>query len=1235
MSYTIRKLSEMTDEASFERLATAILRDARLEYASLLHPGVNTEDKTVKSPVDGIGFVSGAKPSHMIAAHHTTCTRDGLRKKWLHNPASVTPRKSGRPTMPAGDLIKTAEIVDAERIRDATLRATLILTTNQEPPDDLVRDTQAEGKTRGIDIDIWSVSRLAHELDNTPSGQWLRYQYLGIEQERLSQELLAKLSRDSLDIHRPDDDPNAWVSTSLDRDIAEAVQEQDALFIIAESGLGKSVACYKRLEQHVVGGGFGLTLPHQVVNAALTIEQAAEAALLQLHPKLVAGAGLDALSFCSADHPLLMVVEDINRSGQGPFLAEKLVKWSSVGKASGSSDNASGRRPDRGRWRLLCPIWPEIVASLSDTTQKQIQSLAVVGAALTMQEGREAVQRRARLKGLLLSDLDADGVSEALGHDPLLIALHEPGDEPQPERVIEQFIDASAERLANKRGECTASDYRAALRSMAGAMLSHRELAPSWPALLGWVAGSSDTSAMLRHLVHHGEIIRPSGPATKENIAFRHDRVRDALFSEAIASMIRSGTLSDDLRGEPYFAEGIGAALLYDEIPLAVVDLVLAANPLALFHALRLFREPSTAIHHAVLSAIEIWLADAKTHAPQNSHLRREALAALSRTESSRVIGLVRKFKDTIWTAWQALFINGDIAGGLQLCLEVEPGVGAIWRDRQIEHAKIRFGSKLKTSISQLLRKPDLDSSARVGALRLAGYLADPQLAESIETSWNLDVQKDNHLKDYLWAAAQCCGNDPDRFLGPVCESWAALPSDRNDNMPSPRDDLAAHEVRWAFHKNIPVSAIDYFIRRAKGDDLRWQITYMLHGLDHPFAVEFVIRELAETDRQLEGTKKFSPFSVSATDDWRRRQEDQGRPMSRESRDRLLSLWQNQQNDKYIRKQAFRFWATSETDEDLNILRSVDSSGPLAESALWERLKRSDHTAVPGLLLKLKGETNKRSYWWQYARAIWCGELRDALEEELSARRASASRAWGTTSDTDHQISQLIMALPSSQAEALLLEHCDHLQFSDGFLQAALYVATPSLLGHVEQAMKSCPNPRAMFKHIHFHYGIRTQGRAGVTDRRQFEGLGPYLDYMEDSTIYTFWEQCNEHGWLDLRRKFFDHRLSNKYGRAYVGENQIISSLERLVLDKQVHWIDYWIEDYLKSGISPAEVITIIGKWLATQKTFAALQLAAFAILHVGRREDLQLLTLSIDPKDAADVLRTDTAFGVKRRSLG
>lgn len=47
---TISKLAEITDQAAFERLATAILREAEPGYASLLHPGVNVNGKTVKPP---------------------------------------------------------------------------------------------------------------------------------------------------------------------------------------------------------------------------------------------------------------------------------------------------------------------------------------------------------------------------------------------------------------------------------------------------------------------------------------------------------------------------------------------------------------------------------------------------------------------------------------------------------------------------------------------------------------------------------------------------------------------------------------------------------------------------------------------------------------------------------------------------------------------------------------------------------------------------------------------------------------------------------------------------------------------------------------------------------------------------------------------------------------------------------------------------------------------------------
>ena len=72
-----------------------------------------------------------------------------------------------------------------------------------------------------------------------------------------------------------------------------------------------------------------------------------------------------------------------------------------------------------------------------------------------MREGGEAVLRRAESKGAFLSSLEAEALSETLGNDPLLIALHEhePGSRPQPESVIERFINASVRRLAFQRSE--------------------------------------------------------------------------------------------------------------------------------------------------------------------------------------------------------------------------------------------------------------------------------------------------------------------------------------------------------------------------------------------------------------------------------------------------------------------------------------------------------------------------------------------------------------------------------------------------------------------------------------------------------------------------------------------------------------------------------------------------------------------------------------------------------------
>ena len=86
---TLKALSDITDAGLFERLATAVLRESNSLYEPLIHTGTNTSGQTVKSPIDGISFVSGANPPHMICVHHTTGDRDELEKKLLQDSSKI------------------------------------------------------------------------------------------------------------------------------------------------------------------------------------------------------------------------------------------------------------------------------------------------------------------------------------------------------------------------------------------------------------------------------------------------------------------------------------------------------------------------------------------------------------------------------------------------------------------------------------------------------------------------------------------------------------------------------------------------------------------------------------------------------------------------------------------------------------------------------------------------------------------------------------------------------------------------------------------------------------------------------------------------------------------------------------------------------------------------------------------------------------------------------------------
>lgn len=1223
-SSTAKLLAEMSDDGRFERLTTAVLREAEARYASLVHSGVNVEGKTIKAPLDGITFVPGAQPAHLIAVHHTTTKASDLRSKWLHDPETVKPRRGNRPTAPAGDLVKTANIVAEERARNPQLAATLVLTTNQEPSVELVRDVHDAAKQHAITIDLWPRSRLAHFLDR-PQGQWLRHTFLGIEPEHLSRELLTKLSRDSAGNFKPaDDHSDAWVSCSLDSILGDA--RNDIVFVVAESGFGKSVACYKKLVKHIDRGGYGLFLPHEILETALNLDQAVGLALQQLHPQLAPNAGDEARTLCEGAQSLLIVVEDINRSGRAAQLLERLASWSGP---TGTKTEVSGAPTS---WQVLCPVWPEVLLSLKDQTRKRVDGLSVTCAPLTTEESRQAVQRRAALDGRIISDMEADAVSNALGHDPLLIALRAPSQTLDAHHVLGDFITSSLSRAASAHPEFTAPDYHSCLLALSEAMLTRRVLEPGWNEITAWFGLSGTVTNILRGLLKHGEVVRLATSAPHARLRFRHDRVRESLLSSGLAAMMRSGTLDETLLSDPFFAEIIGGALTDPSVLLPFVEKLTSDNPLALFYALRRIGSSNAANYSVILKAINSWLDRKEAHDSAHQHLRWQALWVLAQTESPDVVALTKRFQERGWNAWFARLRNGDVLGGVELCEAIEPGSSATWRDVQIDHAKIRYGKNLTSQVAGLLERADLAARSRAGTLRLAGHIADSDLSTAIANSWSGDADRQGHLEDYLWAGAQCCGDDPQRLLGPVCDAWAALPSNDEGSRPSPRDELAAYNAKFAFRRWPPVHALRYLIQRAEGAELNWPIQYLLDEVDHPDAVEFVARAMAETALRAEGSGGFSAFSMM--DRWGRDRRGDVGPMSAASKSRLFTLWAAPEADKHSCEQAFGLWAASELEGDLEILRSINHADRLFDKALFQRLKRGDHQAIPDLLRKLR--TVREEFWWQAGRYLWSDELTEALDESFVRREKTALRRWDKPwSNADWMTSECLLRLPIDVAEGLLVKHWDHLHYVPNFVQAALYTATPKLQSLVATTMSECPVPKDLMMYIDSHFNLQGRVGSGVTRLAQVESLIPYFSLLSELSIDHFWNHCNKQGWFDFRRQYLDPLLSHPRHSELLGGDGTIKALDDFLKEKRQHWMDHWLDDCIKAGTNLEQIMGELSTWLTSKASVGALRVVSTALVHVGRRSDLPILSsIAIEPGDEADAIIVDTTFAVMRRTL-
>ena len=357
--------------------------------------------------------------------------------------------------------------------------------------------------------------------------------------------------------------------------------------------------------------------------------------------------------------------------------------------------------------------------------------------------------------------------------------------------------------------------------------------------------------------------------------------------------------------------------------------------------------------------------------------------------------------------------------------------------------------------------------AGRRGALRLAGFVASPELAGVLRESWLSDLSRVELLSDYFWASSQCCGDDPVALLEPIVDAWAAISDEDDGQLGSPRVWFGANELRWALRDKVPTQAIGYLLERAKGPELQWPLLVMLNGIDNPNTIEFVVRELAHRDERMEATGNFSPFADMAVDEWSRREparsskrhtvRRRGTPMSRASRERLRELWSSDTSSKHLQRQALRFWCATVAQGDVPILRTIDTGSEIGKFALFQRLRRGDHMAIPALLVNLNGE--RSSYWWQAGRYLWTDELTDHLDRALAQRASELTDGEGTQAhDPDWILVERLTELPPMTAERLIAEHWAGLSQSAYYVKAALHVASPGLLARVADVVAQSDN---------------------------------------------------------------------------------------------------------------------------------------------------------------------------------
>lgn len=1217
---TAEALEGITDEGLFEILGIRTLRRLYPDCECIEHLGVNAQGKTIPGAIDGFGRVPGSQPSRYVAAAFTSAARNELRRKWYTDESSTTSKRGKKPQV--GDLIKACVKADAVRAGEPESTFTVYLCTNQRLDDELMDQGYAIGKRRSVDVVFVGQSSLRDFLDSA-DGQPLREEFLGIKSVNVSRELLQSLCRTSLAQYRIEGFSSSGFveTTALHKAQQALVASAPLLALVGKPGVGKSVIGRSLLARHAENGGIGLWIPGDILQDALSLNEAVTFSVRQLKPYLGEDIGHATLALASADHPLILILDDPNRTDRPGAILRKIFGWGRNLWAEGIERC--------GQVKLVVPVWESQFSNLHhDVEGEKWLNILSVGP-MRRSESVACLRNGLGDHRTDLSDIQLAEIADRLRDDPILLSIFARLTRADAaldlnlmlDDVIGQFVDRSLAQLASTTSKLKAN-YQMALMQLARQMILRKRLHPEVQQLREWL--NSDVIAPLEDIAARGDVCHMANQGQRDVFAFRHDRILEWQLSETITREFGRDHPDWDTVFDPYILPAVGRAVANDGVSDTALDFAGERLPASLVAALAFLPAGNTDSSGRICKRVAKWLRSIQL---EPASVQDDVFSILQNTDSEHVLMVTKELAPTRPILFGRLR-NGDAASGAAvLSLQFYPSTNFSWLESLIAQAASRHGEKLVGQLIDILRSPATPDDFRRGALVLAGYLGSQSLADAILSAWQSASDRTELVAPALWAALRC--SDPSgNTLAAIVPATLSTSDERGVGGWSARQQLF-QDIGFSARHGFSPEVLTFLKDLAERDERYEPFVFSLfERVDNPMCLEFVIRKVAKL-----AAKPVQAGHVSGVfiweDQWRRRSGIQEAPMPADCVDALWK-WCQSSNPDWLRTYAFKLWVRYSGDKLWSTDIPADLSG--SEAAVWELAKRGDRRVVDRFLQKLRNDPNA----FYGIRGLWSDSFEAPLADALKAGHPTGIHA--------------LRDVPADAAERLIIANWEALRERPNGIAAALYIARNSTLALAHDALQSDSEPTKTLRHAGDYFGFNLHGYSEKISSKHLDVVRPLLPFFDDHDLADVARFCRRYGYIEwaqenligiCRRRMAEGEhahLATIVRQTFPSDEDLISDLDRIVADDERanFQVWFWADGFNERSDDPGRMPRLLDQWLDKDPPVSKFKMAALAIRYQGSRQSLQVLKQFSSTTDWRSLERfyRDAEYGVMRRTL-